>query len=242
MDSGDACATNSMLKAKSASARSPTGSVDLANMKMPDEAATQKTYEMLKKSDPAGAEKFLAERARAARRSSRACSGTCIRSRRRRWSGNSRSTGSIARRSRPRLCGRRRCLATRRAKARRNSTPTARANCARSRPRISRRSSRRIRDAKDARASVRPTWNVSAPLITDAIASYDLTNLRAGPAERAISVKPDPAFPDFKDPNRIQLIAFIFSVDPDPKNIERRAWQQRVKDTFDYAALAALLK
>jgi hypothetical protein len=51
-----------------------------------------------------------------------------------------------------------------------------------------------------------------------------------------------PFFPDFKDPNRIQMIAIVFSVDPDPKNVERRAWQQRVKDTFDYAALAALLK
>jgi len=31
-------------------------------------------------------------------------------------------------------------------------------------------------------------------------------------------------------------------MDPNPRNVERRAWQQRVKDTFDYAALAALLK
>ena len=82
----------------------------------------------------------------------------------------------------------------------------------------------------------------AAPLITEAMASYDLTNLQAGPAERAIGVKPDPTFPDFKDPNRIQMITVIFSVDPDAKNVERRAWQQRVKDTFDYAALAALLK
>jgi hypothetical protein len=82
----------------------------------------------------------------------------------------------------------------------------------------------------------------AAPLITEAMAAYDLTNLQAGPAERAISVKSDPAFPDVRDPNRIQMIAIAFSEDPDTKNAERRAWQQRVKDTFDYAALAALVK
>jgi hypothetical protein len=82
----------------------------------------------------------------------------------------------------------------------------------------------------------------TGPLIAEAIASYDLTNLQAGPADRAISVKPDPSFPDFKDPNRIQLIAVQFSLDPNTRNVERRAWQQRMKETFDYAALAALLK
>jgi hypothetical protein len=81
-----------------------------------------------------------------------------------------------------------------------------------------------------------------APLIVEEMARYDLTNLVAGPAERAISVKPDPAFPDLEDPNRIQLIAILFSEDPNTKHVERRAWQQRVKETFDYAALAALLK
>ncbi len=38
------------------------------------------------------------------------------------------------------------------------------------------------------------------------------------------------------------MIAISFSNDPDPKQIERRAWQQRVKGTFDFAALAALLE
>jgi hypothetical protein len=82
----------------------------------------------------------------------------------------------------------------------------------------------------------------AAPMITEAMASYDLRNLQAGPAERAISVKPDPAFPDFTDPNRIQRVAIAFSIDPNTRNVDRRAWQQRVKDTFDYAALAALVK
>ena len=97
-------------------------------------------------------------------------------------------------------------------------------------------------DPGKARAIRQTHMERAAPLITEAMASYDLANLKAGPAERAIGVKPDPTFPDFKDPNRIQMIAITFSEDPDSKNVERRAWQQRVKDTFDYAALAALVK
>ena len=34
------------------------------------------------------------------------------------------------------------------------------------------------------------------PLVTAALARYDLTNLQPGPAERAIGFKPDPSFPD----------------------------------------------
>ena len=45
-----------------------------------------------------------------------------------------------------------------------------------------------------------------------------------------------------RNPNRIQVITVIVSYDPDPKQVERRAWQARVKETLDYAALAALLK
>ena len=82
----------------------------------------------------------------------------------------------------------------------------------------------------------------AAPLIAIATAKYDLTNLQPGTADRAMRVKPDPTFPDTSTPDRIQLIAITFSQDPDPRQVERRAWQQRVKETFDYAALAALLK
>ena len=79
------------------------------------------------------------------------------------------------------------------------------------------------------------------PQITDATADYELKNLRPGSAEAAIGIKRDPAFPDFTAPNRIQSITIVFSTDPDPRNTERRAWQQRVKETFNFAALAALL-
>jgi hypothetical protein len=81
-----------------------------------------------------------------------------------------------------------------------------------------------------------------SPLISDLSAQYDLTNIRPGPADRAMGVKPDPVFPDPKQPNQIQVIAISFSEDPDPKQVERRAWQQEVKTSFDYRALAALIK
>ena len=58
----------------------------------------------------------------------------------------------------------------------------------------------------------------------------------------SIGYKPDPSFPDVTAPNRIQVIAIRFSRDPDPKQTVRRAWQQRAKETFDYAALGALVK
>ena len=82
----------------------------------------------------------------------------------------------------------------------------------------------------------------AGPLISAASARYDLANLQPGPAERAISFKPDPAFMATGRSDRVQMIAIGFSEDPDPKQVERRAWQKRVKDTFDFAALAALLK
>ena len=72
-------------------------------------------------------------------------------------------------------------------------------------------------------------------------ATYELTNLRPGTAENAMSFKRDPLFPDFTDPNRIQVITVAFSYDPDPKQVARRAWQTRVKETFDFTALAALI-
>jgi len=57
-----------------------------------------------------------------------------------------------------------------------------------------------------------------------------------------MSVKPDPAFPDYTDPNRVPLIAISFSVDSNDRDPARRAWQQRAKEAFDFAALATLLK
>ena len=87
-----------------------------------------------------------------------------------------------------------------------------------------------------------PSREKAGPLISTASARYDLENLQPGSAERAISFKPDPAFMESGRADQVQMIAITFSEDPDPTQVERRAWQQRVKDSFDFAALAALLK
>ncbi len=82
----------------------------------------------------------------------------------------------------------------------------------------------------------------ASPRMADANAQYALRNLRPGTADNAMSFKKDPSFPDFSNPNRIQVITVMVSYDPDPKQVERRAWQTRVKESLDYSALAALLK
>ena len=92
------------------------------------------------------------------------------------------------------------------------------------------------------RALRRSRMEKAGPLMATATARYELANLQPGPADRAISFKPDPAFMETGRTDRVQMIAITFSEDPDPKQVERRAWQQRVKDSFDFAALAALLK
>ena len=214
----------------------------MASMKMPDEAATLKTYEILKKSDAAGADKFLAsarqqrdELARLQRDVYPLQLASLERQlqeyREYRASQSPEALRSPAARGDISGDGKRQLDAE---VARLRAIPAAEQQQINALTKQGR--------AQEARALRQAHAERSAPLIADAIARYDLTNLRAGPAERAISVKPDPSFPDFKEPNRIQLIAVMFSMDPNPRNTERREWQQRVKDTFDYTALAALLK
>jgi alpha-tubulin suppressor-like RCC1 family protein len=93
--------------------------------------------------------------------------------------------------------------------------------------------------ATDARAVRTLHMERASPLMDEARAQYQLSNLRPGPADHAMAVKPDPALPDMKDPNRIQLITVMIAIPPHAKQAD---WQQRVTDAFDFAALAALLK
>ena len=81
----------------------------------------------------------------------------------------------------------------------------------------------------------------TVPLILDASANYELKNLQPGPAERAMRAKPDPTFPDPAAPNRIQMIAVLFSFGPKPTGAQLE-WQTKTKETFDFAVLAAMLK
>ena len=79
--------------------------------------------------------------------------------------------------------------------------------------------------------------------IQDARADYDLTNLKPGAKEQAMAFKPDPSFPDFKDPFRPQVITVNFWSKSDPKDASpRTTWLRGAKETFDFAAVAALLR
>jgi hypothetical protein len=81
----------------------------------------------------------------------------------------------------------------------------------------------------------------TVPLLIDAMATYDLKNLQPGSADRAMRAKRDPAFPDPSSPNRIQVIAVMFSFGPKPTGAQLE-WQTKTKETFDFAALAAMLQ
>lgn len=76
---------------------------------------------------------------------------------------------------------------------------------------------------------------------------YELTNLKPGPAEHALTYKMDPTFPSLSQPGKIQVIVLstVTLAEEDilqrPEQAARKAWLDRVKESIDYAALAALL-
>ncbi len=159
----------------------------LASMKVPDAAAVQQTFEMLKKTDPAGADKFLASMKK--------------------------QSEELQRRLQTEYPAQTKTL------------------------------EQQVAEYDLYRASF-TAEQLAAPAVRVGTPDprNELTGLQPGPADRALFFKPAPAFPDKNTPDRIQVIAISFSEDPDPKQIERKAWQARVKSTFDFAALAAMLK
>jgi hypothetical protein len=242
-----------------------------AGLKLPDEAAQMKTYEMLKKTDPAGAEKFLAttrevadevRKAKAeepltdahlqghmkALRDYRATFTEAQLNAPAIWADTSRD-GS--RRLDARIAdvqklpadqqlqvdtlGREARDLERQAQVEANSNKNATAAAQlRERSNALALRVREIRKAHQDKAFF---------LIQDARAEYDLTNLKPGAKEQAMAFKPDPAFPDFKDPFRPQLITLAFWSKSDPKdNSPRTLWLRKAKETFDFAPLAALLR
>jgi hypothetical protein len=77
--------------------------------------------------------------------------------------------------------------------------------------------------------------------------AYELTNLKPGSAEQALAYKMDPTFLNRSHTGKIQVIVVSVSalVENDvlqrPEQAARKAWLDRVKESLDYAALAALL-
>ncbi|HEX8030592.1 MAG TPA: hypothetical protein VF491_19090 [Vicinamibacterales bacterium] len=207
-----------------------------ASLKLPDEAAQIKTYEMFKKTDPAGAEQFLAsvretieqvKKAKAAEPITDAHLQGHLKALR-----DYRATFTEAQLNQPAVWmdasgeGRKRLDA-----------------------RIVQLQALTPEEEKQAKALGRATEIRRAHLdkasfqIQDLRADYELANVKPGSKEQAMAFKPDPTFPDFKDPARPQLIMITFWSKSDPKdNSPRTVWLRQAKETFDFPALAALLR
>ena len=214
-----------------------------SQMKVMDDAAAQKTYDMLKKTDPAGADKFMAtvaEQREEVRRLQQEVypANTAQLEKEVKDYEQYRASFTAEQLRAPAVwsdssgAGRRKLDAD---IAALQVLPSALQAQIDALPRDNERA------AKGRTIRQRHLESVSNKM-ADLRAQYDLTNLKPGTADNAMSFKRDPAFPDYSNPNRIQVITVAFSYDPDPKQVERRAWQTRVKETFDFTALAALLK
>ena len=93
-------------------------------------------------------------------------------------------------------------------------------------------------------AAIRATHQEKASIqIKEMRSNNQLENLKPGARTRPWRSSPIPAFPDYSSPNRIQLITVAFRASADcDKSSPRAKWLKRTQDTFDFAALAALLR
>ena len=238
-----------------------------AGRKPLDEAAQIKTYEMLRKSDPAGAEKFLAsmrevneetKKAKADEPTTDAHLQGHLKALR-----DYRATFTETQLNAPAVWmdksgeGRKRLDAQIAAHQQLTADEQQQVDTL---GRESRDLDRQARTEKDAAtaAQLRERSNALALnvrairkahtekaffLVEDARAGYDLTNLKPGEKDDAMAFKPDPAFPDFTDPFRPQLIMVNFWSKSDPKdNSPRTQWLRHARETFDFSAVAALLR
>ncbi len=241
-----------------------------AGNQLPDEAAQMKAYEMLKKADPAGAEKFLAstrevaEELRTAKtkepitdahlqrhvqavRDYRASFTDAQLNAPAVWvdtsrDGSKRLDAQIAEfqklppaeQQQVDTLGREARELDRQAQLETRNSNAAAAAQLRERANALARRVRDIRKAHQEKAFF---------LSQDARAEFELVNLKPGAKEQALAFKPDPSFPDYRDPLRPQLIMIQFWSKSDPKdNSPRTMWLRKARETFDFPSLAALLR
>jgi alpha-tubulin suppressor-like RCC1 family protein len=83
-----------------------------------------------------------------------------------------------------------------------------------------------------------------APEVAALHRDFELKLIRPGDASHASYYKDDPTFYDSANPGRIQLIAlrFLASSSRDTAAAQVQAWMDQVMNTFDYAALKALIR
>ena len=236
------------------------------DLKAPDEATTRKTYEMLKKGDPAGAESYLAsmremaddvkhqrevvfpattaqlEKAVSDYKQYRASFSAEVLAQPAVWAD---ASGDGKRKLDARI------------QELNNPTPPEQKaydgliqesrgleRQAREADKSNKGEAQRLRTRSNELAlqakALRNTYQEQAtPRILDARAEFDLFNIKPGDTQHAIAFKPDPTFPDPKSPTRIQLITMMIPT-VDTRN-GRDVWSKQTKAAFDYAALARLL-
>lgn len=242
-----------------------------AGRTLPDEAASMKTYEMLKKTDPAGAEKFLASVREVAAQMRKAKAEEPLTDahleRHLKALRDYRASFSQAELNAPAVWMDRSGDGRKRLDARiaelQKLTPEEQQQVdtlgreARDLERQAQVEAGKNRNAAAA-AALRERSNALALSvrdirkthvdkaffpIQDASADYELTNLKPGRKEDAMAFKPDSTFPDFKDPFRPQVIIVNFWSKSDPKDDSpRTVWLRKAKETFDFTAVAALLR
>lgn len=191
-----------------------------ASLTVPDEAAQMRTYEMLRKTDPTGAEAFLATTREVAASIRKATAEAGVRDahlqNQLKAVRDYRASFSAAELNAPAMW-----------------MDTSGEGRSRLEARIAEIHQRTPKDQREK----------AGMAIMDLRAEYDLVNLKPGKADRAMAFKPDPAFPDYKDPFRPQVITLQFWSKSDPAdNSPRSAWLRRTRDSFDVAAVAALLR
>jgi alpha-tubulin suppressor-like RCC1 family protein len=83
-----------------------------------------------------------------------------------------------------------------------------------------------------------------APEVAALQDDFELKLIRPGEASHASNYKDDPTFYDSADPGRIQIITLQFDADYSRETTlqQTKAWMDRVMETFDYAALKALIR
>lgn len=191
-----------------------------ANLRLPDDAAQRKTYEMLKQTDPKGAEQFLATTREVAAGIEKATAEARVRD------AHLQQLVTAVRDYRASF-----------------TAAELRA------PALWADSSGTGREALDARIAAihqrtpRDQREQAGMQIEALRAQYDLVNLKPGTSDRAMAFKPDPAFPDYSDPFRPQVITLQFWSKSDPAdNSPRSTWLRSTRESFDIAAVAALLR
>ena len=240
----------------------------LARNKLPDEAGTRKFYEMLKQTDPAGAEKFLvSSRATAAEltrhqnelypATTRQLEQALAEAKRYRASFTAEQLAAPATWADSSGAGRKQLDAaaralmvlppelkqeidalaqesralTRQMQEAQRAKDAAQAESLKAQIAVLARRARVVRQEHEGKAALKQA---------EMSAQFALENLKPGDLSNALAYKADPAMPDRKDINRIQVISVWLASKGESEG--RGEWIKAVKDSFDFAALAAMLK